>query len=211
MSACLVPRRSGQTIVLDKAIVVIGRNPDCDVVLIDSRKVSRVHCCVAQVDANYVIRDLGSMNGVRVNGSKVREARIMIGDEISIGDADFVLETPERAGALRADIRHREVPPRAERSRKRDPERRPREELPRDPRPARPHRLNPKQNLNLSQEFPVAIPEEDSASELSRQTPPAPRGRFEPPVPEPDMILEFDDDSSDMEVRRSPNDSHVYG
>jgi len=93
MAVFLVPIEDGRPIVLDKAIVLIGRQADCDVVLTQSRRVSRRHCCVAQVDDAYVLRDLGSMNGVRVNGRRVRgEAPLNFGDVVSIGDLDFVLQ-----------------------------------------------------------------------------------------------------------------------
>jgi len=104
MSARLVPVRGGNLVYLDKAIIVIGRNPDCDVVLAESRKISRLHCCIAQVDDKFVVRDLGSTNGVSLNGKRIREARLRHGDELVIGDVTFqvqvVAESPEpRAGS----------------------------------------------------------------------------------------------------------------
>lgn len=93
MAIFLVPIEAGRPIVLDKAIVLIGRQADCDVVLTNSRRVSRRHCCVAQVNDTFVLRDLGSMNGVRINGRRVdTEARICLGDVVSIGDLGFVLQ-----------------------------------------------------------------------------------------------------------------------
>ena len=93
MAVFLVPIEAGRPIVLDKASVWIGRQADCDVVLTNSRRVSRRHCCVAQVNDTFVLRDLGSMNGVRINGRRVdSEARIGLGDVVSIGDLGFVLQ-----------------------------------------------------------------------------------------------------------------------
>jgi predicted component of type VI protein secretion system len=89
----LVPLESGDPILLDKAIMLFGRHPDCDVVLTSSRKVSRKHCCIAQIHDYYVVRDLGSMNGVRVNGEPAgREARLRAGDEVHIGDIPYRIE-----------------------------------------------------------------------------------------------------------------------
>lgn len=86
----LVPLAGGRPIPLDKAIIFMGRSSDCDVVITQSRKVSRKHCCVAQIDDSFVIRDLGSMNGVRINGEPVRaESRMKVGDEVTIGDIVF--------------------------------------------------------------------------------------------------------------------------
>jgi pSer/pThr/pTyr-binding forkhead associated (FHA) protein len=92
----LTPKAGGEQIVLDKAILLVGRGPDCDVVLTGSRKVSRKHCCVAQIQNYFVVRDLGSMNGVRVNGARIkRESKLKAGDHLAIGDMDFQLELAE--------------------------------------------------------------------------------------------------------------------
>lgn len=93
MSAFLVPLDPGLCLIpLEKAIVLIGRQADCDVSLTHSRKVSRKHCCVAQVNEAFVVRDLGSTNGVFINGSRIRkEAGLTLGDELTIGDVRFRL------------------------------------------------------------------------------------------------------------------------
>jgi pSer/pThr/pTyr-binding forkhead associated (FHA) protein len=92
MVAYLEPAEDGRRVVLDKAVILFGRHADCDVVLLRSRKVSRKHCCIAQVNDKYVIRDLGSLNGIRVNGNRVRkETRIRPGDEVTIGDVRYFL------------------------------------------------------------------------------------------------------------------------
>ncbi len=92
MSLRLVPVDSGKPIKLDKPVLLVGRNPDCDVILIDSRKVSRLHCLLAIVQNRVYIRDLGSTNGVWLNGSRVeREARMKIGDELSFADLKYEL------------------------------------------------------------------------------------------------------------------------
>ncbi len=93
MPVVFVPVEQGRPVVLDKAILLIGRHSDCDVVLTRSRKISRKHCCIAQVNDQVVIRDLGSLNGVWVNGDRVREqSHIEPGDEISIGDVRYRVE-----------------------------------------------------------------------------------------------------------------------
>src|SRR5437868_7110284 len=84
MSAQLVSLDSGPSIFVDKPILLVGRHPECDV-LIDSRKVSRRHCCVAQVADYLVVRDLGSTNGIRINGIRALEGRLKPGDELTIG------------------------------------------------------------------------------------------------------------------------------
>ncbi len=84
MPAQLVALNDGPSIWLDKPILLVGRHPECDV-QIDSRKISRRHCCIAQVSDYLVIRDLGSTNGVRINGVRVVEGRLTPGDELTIG------------------------------------------------------------------------------------------------------------------------------
>ncbi len=81
----LLSLADGPSILLDKPILLFGRHQECDVQL-NSKKVSRRHCCLAQVDDYLVIRDLGSTNGVKINGERVTEGKIRMGDELIIGN-----------------------------------------------------------------------------------------------------------------------------
>src|SRR5262245_20045228 len=85
MPAQLVALTEGPSILLDKPILLFGRHPECDI-QIESRKISRRHCCVAQVGDYLVVRDLGSTNGIRINGVRVLEGRLRAGDELTIGN-----------------------------------------------------------------------------------------------------------------------------
>src|SRR5437763_12470919 len=93
MSARLVPLTAGGApiIAVQRPVLLIGRHPECDV-RIDLPRVSRRHCCLAQVYDRLVIRDLGSRNGLRVNGRLVDEAELHPGDEVAIGPLIFRLE-----------------------------------------------------------------------------------------------------------------------
>ena len=84
MPAQLVSLTDGPSIVIDKPILLIGRHAECDI-QIDSRKISRRHCCIAQVADYLVVRDLGSTNGIRINGVRVVEGRLNENDELMIG------------------------------------------------------------------------------------------------------------------------------
>lgn len=65
--------------------VVIGRHPDCDVILNDA-EVSRQHAEVRREEGAFVVVDLGSLNGTRVNGTGVKQPReLHDGDQITIG------------------------------------------------------------------------------------------------------------------------------
>ena len=77
---------------VDKPVLLIGRQAECDVILTCSRKVSRRHCCVVQISDWYVVRDLGSTNGIAVNGEPVaNEAKFGLGDTLTVGDVEFEL------------------------------------------------------------------------------------------------------------------------
>jgi pSer/pThr/pTyr-binding forkhead associated (FHA) protein len=95
-------RGSAPFIVLQRPVLLIGRHPECDV-RINSPKISRRHCCLAMAYDRVLIRDLGSRNGIRVNGRSVDESRLYDGDELAIGPIIFRLETinetPETIGA----------------------------------------------------------------------------------------------------------------
>jgi hypothetical protein len=75
--------------------LVIGRSRDCDVQLADSN-VSRRHAELRQEGASYWIVDLGSTNGVEVNGRRVKRAKLSDGDTITLGSTDLVFsQEPE--------------------------------------------------------------------------------------------------------------------
>jgi ABC transport system ATP-binding/permease protein len=63
----------------------IGRSVDLDIA-IDHRSVSREHAKISCADAEIRIVDLGSVNGVIVNGRKVAEAKLAPDDLIELGD-----------------------------------------------------------------------------------------------------------------------------
>jgi len=63
---------------------VLGRSRDCDVVVEDPN-VSRHHAELRKAEDTWSVHDLGSTNGIKVNGHKVPETALEPGDEISIG------------------------------------------------------------------------------------------------------------------------------
>jgi len=81
----------GPDISLDRAMVVVGRHPACDTRL-DSLRVSRHHCCMTQENGEVLVRDLGSTNGIRINGQRVEIGRLKAGDELSIAHIRYRLE-----------------------------------------------------------------------------------------------------------------------
>jgi hypothetical protein len=71
--------------------VVIGRLPECDVVLPDSN-VSRRHAELRRKGDGVFVTDLGSTNGTRVNGTPVREQVLASGDEVTVGSTRLIFE-----------------------------------------------------------------------------------------------------------------------
>jgi pSer/pThr/pTyr-binding forkhead associated (FHA) protein len=88
MSARLVPVDEGPMIPLDRPVVFVGRHPECDI-RIESKKISRRHCCIVQLHDRLMIRDLGSTNGIYCNGERVDEAVITTTDEVQIGNLRY--------------------------------------------------------------------------------------------------------------------------
>jgi pSer/pThr/pTyr-binding forkhead associated (FHA) protein len=85
MPAHLLSLTDGPSVQIDKPIMLFGRHEECDIQL-NSKKVSRRHCVLAQVNEVLLIRDLGSTNGVRINGERVDEGTLRPGDEVQIGN-----------------------------------------------------------------------------------------------------------------------------
>ena len=98
MPPTLVALTEGPNIQLYKPIVLVGRHQECDV-QIPSRKISRRHCCLAQVHDYVVVRDLYSTNGTRLNGLRVLRAGLQPGDLISLGEAVILVECPQEPDA----------------------------------------------------------------------------------------------------------------
>jgi pSer/pThr/pTyr-binding forkhead associated (FHA) protein len=90
MPARLVALDEGPDIALGRGMVVVGRHPACDAQL-DSLRVSRHHCCITREDGDLVVRDLGSTNGIRINGQRVEIGRLQVGDELSIAHLRYLL------------------------------------------------------------------------------------------------------------------------
>jgi predicted component of type VI protein secretion system len=87
----LVALTEGPDLLLDKPILLLGRHQECDIQL-NSRKVSRRHCCIAQVSDHLVVRDLCSTNGIRINGVRVLEGNLKAGDQLTIGNYNYRVE-----------------------------------------------------------------------------------------------------------------------
>jgi hypothetical protein len=81
----------GRRVQIGTEPLVIGRLPECGVVLADSN-VSRRHAELRRAGDTVVLTDLGSPNGTRVNGAPIRERILASGDEVSVGSTRLIFE-----------------------------------------------------------------------------------------------------------------------
>ncbi|MCS7306136.1 MAG: SpoIIE family protein phosphatase [Thermoguttaceae bacterium] len=80
----------GQIFALERPSAVLGRHPDCDIVL-DQKAVSRQHARILRIDGKHYIEDLRSRNGTFVNDQPVQGRRLLRdGDRVRICDMEFV-------------------------------------------------------------------------------------------------------------------------
>src|ERR1700757_3021526 len=88
MRAQLVPLDGGPPIDIGKDLTLVGRKEECDLRL-DHKSVSKMHCVIVKTDGLLLLRDLGSTNGTRVNGQRVRRAALLPNDQLSIANYKF--------------------------------------------------------------------------------------------------------------------------
>src|ERR1700722_11665339 len=88
MRAQLLPLDGGTPVEVAKEMTLIGRQEECDVRL-DHKSVSKMHCVLVKTDGLLLLRDLGSTNGTRVNGTRVRRAALLPNDQLTIANFKF--------------------------------------------------------------------------------------------------------------------------
>jgi hypothetical protein len=115
MRAQLLPLENGSPIDLVKDLTVVGRTETCDVRL-DHKSVSKLHCVIVKTDGLLLLRDLGSTNGTRVNGQRVRRAALLPNDQLTIATYKFkvifgpdALPSPARPDENTQQIEAREL------------------------------------------------------------------------------------------------------
>ena len=82
----------GTVLALDRDVSTIGSAPG-NTVLLGDTGVSRKHAGIRRVDGAYELADLGSTNGVYVNGQKVVRHRLTVGDIIRVGATEMVFRS----------------------------------------------------------------------------------------------------------------------
>jgi len=76
---------------IDQVRAVVGRHSEADVKLA-AADISRRHCQFDFEEGVWLVRDLSSLNGVFVNGERVRVAPLHLGDRVSLGMTTFIIE-----------------------------------------------------------------------------------------------------------------------
>ncbi|HEY9426129.1 MAG TPA: FHA domain-containing protein, partial [Gemmatimonadaceae bacterium] len=103
MSFRLIGAAGGRDFTLrEGGVFTVGRAAGCDIVLLDPT-VSRKHAELGCGEGEVAVRDLGSANGVFVNGARVGEAVIHGGDEVSFGAVVFRLVTEGKEAERRGE------------------------------------------------------------------------------------------------------------
>jgi sigma-B regulation protein RsbU (phosphoserine phosphatase) len=99
--------------------VVVGRSRDCELILPDVL-LSRRHAELVRLEAGWLLRDLGSLNGTRLNGARVeRDMLLRDGDVVEIADWSLAYrdaELPSDPDVAANDLRLRDVTELATRS-----------------------------------------------------------------------------------------------
>ncbi len=89
--------KRGATIELSPLGLSIGRETDNDVHLL-VEGVSRYHAKIEQIGQNWIVKDLGSTNGVEINKHTIPTSQVLSeGDTISIGDQDILFGEEKKA------------------------------------------------------------------------------------------------------------------
>ena len=83
--------------------VIVGRSPDSDL-LIPHESISRQHARISHEDDGWVIRDLDSKNGTRVNTFHVTEQTLRNGDRLDLGTIRMYVEIGPESAASRARV-----------------------------------------------------------------------------------------------------------
>ena len=89
--------RTGQVIPVSTEKFIIGRAADCHLKP-TSELISRYHCAIL-VGSDVVVRDLGSRNGVRLNGERISgEQKLNNGDKLAVGPLEFYVNITADGG-----------------------------------------------------------------------------------------------------------------
>jgi adenylate cyclase len=95
----LVPVGGGDPINLIREELVVGRRESCDIIM-RYPNVSGTHCRLTFYEGYWYVQDLGSTNGIKVNGTRIHQQRKLLhpGDEVGIAKRKFIIRYEQIAG-----------------------------------------------------------------------------------------------------------------
>lgn len=92
----LFPSSGNRPIELQRELTLVGRSDECDLKL-DHKSVSKLHCVLFCDGTQVIVRDLGSTNGTRVNGQRVRRSPLTTDDQLGIAGCSFRIVVEDAA------------------------------------------------------------------------------------------------------------------
>jgi pSer/pThr/pTyr-binding forkhead associated (FHA) protein len=109
MRAQLIPLDNSPPLEITKEMTLVGRSEGCDLRL-DHKSVSKLHCVLVKTDGLMLVRDLGSTNGTRVNGQRIRRAALLPNDQLHIASMKFkVLFGPKALPVVSPEERTQQI------------------------------------------------------------------------------------------------------
>ncbi len=93
---------------ITKDRLVLGRHLNCDIILKD-KAVSSQHCYIARRGSSYVLHDLNSTNGTRLNSERVAEAELIPKQVIQLGSSELMFDSSPSESAPAAQLANTQV------------------------------------------------------------------------------------------------------
>ncbi len=91
MRIALVPIEGGPSVELGRDLTLVGRSEEADLKL-DHKSVSKLHCILVRLSEGLMVRDLGSTNGTRINGQRIRRGALVNEDILNLAHFTFRIE-----------------------------------------------------------------------------------------------------------------------
>ena len=81
----------GKSFPLDRDVITIGRSKD-NVIVLEHPTVSGHHCHITREENRFILHDLESTNGTRLNSKEVAESKLRPKDLVQVGSVEFMFD-----------------------------------------------------------------------------------------------------------------------
>lgn len=98
----LIPCSGGDPIPLKTPVLMVGRSRKCDIP-VRARSVSSQHCVLEHRDGRWFARDIGSHNGIRIDGNSCQAGELSPDSVLCVGDQHFVVRYELKEQTAAAD------------------------------------------------------------------------------------------------------------